>query len=207
MRSARGSLRLRTRIGGRVYPFFKRLFDFFGALFLLILLSPILLIVAIAIPLESPGSPIFTQLRMGRGIKPFTIYKFRSMRKDAPSSGPVLTQVGDPRITRLGKFIRRTSLDELPQLFNILKGDMSFIGPRPEVPSIVASDWSEDDKRLVLSVLPGLSGWAQIHGRDDLDIPTKLRFDREYAEKRSFLLDLQILFRTPLLLLTGRGIK
>lgn len=190
-----------------MYSFFKRLFDIMGALVLLVLFSPLLLIVAILIPLESTGPAIFTQLRMGRGNKPFTIFKFRSMRADAPSSGPVLTQVGDPRITRLGRFIRRTSIDEFPQLFNILKGDMSFIGPRPEVPIIVESDWTEDDKRLVLSVLPGLSGWAQIHGRDDLDIPTKLKYDREYASKRSFLLDLQIVLRTPLLLLTGRGIK
>lgn len=189
-----------------MYRPLKRLIDVLGALVLLVLSSPLMCLAAIAVPLDSPGGPIFTQSRVGKGGRPFTIYKFRTMRRDAPA-GPVLTQVGDPRITRLGRFLRRTSLDEFPQLFNILKGDMSFIGPRPEVPSVVASEWSEEDRQKVLSVLPGLSGWAQIHGRDDLDIPTKLRFDREYSERISLWLDLVILVRTPLLLLTGRGIK
>ncbi|MBO9541371.1 sugar transferase [bacterium] len=189
-----------------MYRVFKRLADILGALILLILASPVLLWAAIAIPLDSPGSPIFTQQRMGKGGKPFTIFKFRTMRKGG-ESGPVLTQVGDSRITKLGALLRRTSIDELPQLFNILKGDMSFIGPRPEVPSIVEAEWSEDDKARVLSVLPGLSGWAQIHGRDDLDIPTKLLYDREYAARIGLKLDLLILVRTPILLLTGTGIK
>lgn len=190
-----------------MYRLLKRLIDVLGALVLIVLLSPFMLFAAIAIPLDSPGSPVFTQPRVGKGGRIFTIYKFRSMRQDAPKAGPVLTQVGDPRVTRLGRFLRRTSIDEFPQLFNILKGDMSFIGPRPEVPSIVEAEWSEDDQAKVLSVLPGLSGWAQIHGRDDLDIPTKLKFDREYSERISAWLDLVILVRTPLLLLTGRGIK
>lgn len=190
-----------------MYPFFKRLIDMAGALLLIVATSPLFLLAAILIPLESPGSPLFTQARVGRGGRNFTIFKFRSMRRDAPHSGPVLTQVGDPRITGLGRLLRRTSIDELPQLFNILKGDMSFIGPRPEVPSIVASDWSEEDRALVLSVRPGLSGWAQVHGRDDLDIPTKLIFDREYAQRMGPGLDLRILIQTPIILLTGQGIK
>lgn len=189
-----------------MYRVLKRLFDLVLALALVVVLSPVMLVAAIAIPLESPGGPLFKQERVGKGGRPFTIYKFRSMRRDA-SAGPVLTQEGDARITRVGRFLRRTSIDEFPQLFNILKGEMSFIGPRPEVPSIVQSEWSEDDKALVLSVLPGLSGWAQIHGRDDLDIPTKLRLDREYAEHLSLVRDLLILVRTPWILLTGRGIK
>jgi len=185
----------------------KRLTDFAFALLLGLLLLPLLVCLAIAIRLESPGPAIFKQARMGRGGKPFTIYKFRSMVANAPKVGPELTERNDPRITRLGRLLRRTSVDEFPQLLNILKGEMSFIGPRPEVPSIVESDWSEDDRRKVLSVRPGLSGWAQIHGRDDLDIPTKLRYDREYAERVSLPLDLTILWRTPWLLLTGQGIK
>ncbi|MNL27522.1 UDP-N-acetylgalactosamine-undecaprenyl-phosphate N-acetylgalactosaminephosphotransferase [compost metagenome] len=189
-----------------MYRLVKRAADIVGALILLVLSSPALLLAAIAIPLDSPGGPIFTQARMGRGAKPFTIFKFRTMRRGG-EAGPVLTQVGDSRITKLGALLRRTSIDELPQLFNILRGDMSFIGPRPEVPSIVESEWSEDDKARVLSVLPGLSGWAQIHGRDDLDIPTKLKYDREYAERIGLGLDLLILVRTPILLLTGEGIK
>jgi lipopolysaccharide/colanic/teichoic acid biosynthesis glycosyltransferase len=185
----------------------KRAADLVFALLLGILLLPLLIVVAIAIRLESPGPAIFRQARMGRGDKPFTIYKFRSMVANAPRLGPELTERNDPRITRLGALLRRTSVDEFPQLWNILKGDMSFIGPRPEVPSIVETDWTADDRARVLSVRPGLTGWAQIHGRDDLDIPTKLRYDREYAERVSLALDLTILWRTPWILLTGQGIK
>ena len=185
----------------------KRLADFAFASLLSLLLAPLLIGLAIAIRLESPGPAIFKQLRMGRGGKPFTIYKFRSMVANAPKLGPELTERNDLRITRLGRLLRRTSVDEFPQLFNILKGEMSFIGPRPEVTASVETDWSEDDRQTVLSVRPGLTGWAQIHGRDDLDIPTKLRYDREYAERVSLALDLTILWRTPWLLLTGQGIK
>ncbi len=191
----------------RPYLHLKRLADVVFALLLGLLLLPLLIAVAIAIRLESPGPAIFRQARMGRGGKPFTIYKFRSMVADAPKLGPELTERNDPRVTRVGRLLRRTSVDEFPQLWNILKGDMSFIGPRPEVPAIVASEWSDDDRERVLSVRPGLSGWAQIHGRDDLSIPTKLRYDREYAERVSLGLDLAILWRTPLILLTGQGIK
>ncbi len=185
----------------------KRAADVVFALLLGLLLLPLLIVVAIAIRLESQGPAIFRQVRMGRGDKPFTIYKFRSMVANAPKLGPELTERNDPRITRLGALLRRTSVDEFPQLWNILKGDMSFIGPRPEVPSIVETDWTADDRERVLSVRPGLTGWAQIHGRDDLDIPTKLRYDREYAERVSLALDLTILWRTPWILLTGQGIK
>jgi len=185
----------------------KRAADLLFALILGLVLLPLLLVVAIAIRLESPGPAIFRQVRMGRGGTPFTIYKFRSMVADAPKLGPELTERNDPRITRLGRLLRRTSVDEFPQLWNILKGDMSFIGPRPEVPSIVASDWSEDDRARVLSVRPGLTGWAQIHGRDDVSIPDKLRYDREYAERVSLGLDCTILWRTPWILVTGKGIK
>lgn len=191
----------------RPYLLIKRLADLAFALFLGILLAPLMIAVAIAIRQESPGPALFRQLRMGRGGKPFVIYKFRSMVADAPNRGPVLTARNDPRITRLGALLRRTSVDEFPQLWNVVKGDMSFIGPRPEVPSIVETEWSPSDRALVLSVRPGLSGWAQIHGRDDLSIPVKLRYDREYAERVSLGLDLTILWRTPWILLTGQGIK
>lgn len=186
------------------YVPFKRVFDFSFALLLVILLSPILLVVALAIRLTSPGKALFTQARIGKHGEPFTIYKFRTMSAGA-EKGPVLTQSNDPRITPLGHLLRRTSLDEIPQLFNILKGEMSFIGPRPEVPSIVETYTSE--QRRVFEVLPGLSGWSQIHGRDDLDIPTKLRYDVEYVDRISLGLDLFILWRTPGLLFSGEGIK
>jgi lipopolysaccharide/colanic/teichoic acid biosynthesis glycosyltransferase len=182
----------------------KPLCDFLGALALLILLGPVMIATAIAVKVDSPGPVLFVQDRVGRGGRLFRIYKFRSMRTD--QIGPVLTQVGDTRITRIGHLIRRTSIDEFPQLFNILKGEMSFIGPRPEVPSIVASDYT-DEMRGALAVRPGLSGWAQVHGRDDLPIPNKLAYDLEYVRRVSPLLDLRICLLTPGLLLSGRGIK
>jgi len=182
----------------------KPLCDFLGAVALLLLLGPFMIATAIAVKLDSPGPALFVQDRVGRGGRLFRIYKFRSMRTD--QSGPVLTQVGDTRITRIGRFIRRTSLDEFPQLFNILKGEMSFIGPRPEVPSIVASDYTAEMKGA-LTVRPGLSGWAQIHGRDDLPVPQKLAYDLEYVRRVSPLLDLRICLLTPGFLLSGRGIK
>ncbi|MBM3267044.1 MAG: sugar transferase [Candidatus Sericytochromatia bacterium] len=178
--------------------------DFVGAALLLLALAPLMAAVAVAVRLDSPGPALFTQDRVGRGGRLFRICKFRTMRSDA--GGPVLTQVGDPRITRIGRFLRRTSLDELPQLFNILRGEMSFIGPRPEVPSIVASEYTPEMKGA-LTVRPGLSGWAQVHGRDDLSIPTKLAYDVEYVRKLSPWLDLRICLLTPGLLLSGRGIK
>lgn len=188
-----------------IYPAFKRAADLVFGLALLFLLSPLFILMAVAIRVDSPGNPLFVQDRVGKHGRIFRIYKFRTMVKDAPKLGPALTQTGDPRITRLGRFLRRTSLDELPQLLNIVRGEMSFIGPRPEVPSEVARYTAE--QRGVLAVRPGLTGWAQVHGRDDLDVPTKLGYDLDYVRRRSLALDLHILWETPFLLLSGRGIK
>jgi lipopolysaccharide/colanic/teichoic acid biosynthesis glycosyltransferase len=185
------------------YPPVKRLLDVLCALGALAVLWPLFLVVAVLIRLDSKGPAFYLQDRVGLGGRIFKVYKFRSMRTDI--QGPDLTQVNDPRITRLGRFIRRTSIDELPQLLNILKGDMSLIGPRPEVPSIVETypaEW-----RPVFDVRPGLTGWAQIHGRDDLDIPTKLGYDLEYVANLRFGLDWTIFWRTFPVLLTGVGIK
>jgi lipopolysaccharide/colanic/teichoic acid biosynthesis glycosyltransferase len=187
----------------RWYPPVKRLLDILVALAALAVLWPLFLIVAVAIRIDSKGPAFFLQDRVGLGGRVFKVYKFRSMRTDV--AGPDLTQVDDPRITRLGHLLRRTSVDELPQLLNILRGDMSLIGPRPEVPSIVANyppAWQP-----VFDVRPGLSGWAQIHGRDDLDIPTKLGYDLEYVANLRFGLDWTIFWRTFPVLLTGVGIK
>ncbi len=183
---------------------FKPTFDVLGATALLVVLWPVMAAVAIAVRLDSPGPALFLQDRVGRGGRVFKVWKFRSMKADG--GGPLLTQVGDPRITRVGRFIRRTSLDELPQIFNILKGEMSFIGPRPEVPGIVSDQYTPEMKRA-LTVRPGLSGWAQVHGRDDLPIQVKLGYDLEYIRSVSFLLDLKIFLMTPGVLLSGRGIK
>ncbi|MEB3237025.1 MAG: sugar transferase [Candidatus Sericytochromatia bacterium] len=182
----------------------KRVADLMAALLLAVPLLPLLALAAVAIRLDSPGPALFRQWRVGCGGRPFVIYKLRTMRTDV--SGPALTMTGDPRITRLGRLLRRTSIDELPQVLNILKGDMSFIGPRPEVPSVLEAEWTEE-QRDVLAVRPGLSGWAQIHGRDDLPLETKLAYDLEYVRDPGLLRDLRILLATPGLLISGRGIK
>lgn len=179
--------------------------DFIFAALFLLALSPLLLVIALLIRLESRGPILYCQTRVGAGEVPFQIYKFRTMVPNAEQLGPLLTTQNDPRITPLGKWLRRTSLDELPQLFNILKGEMSFIGPRPEVPPIVAQYTTE--QRGVFAVRPGLSGWAQVNGRDDLDIPTKLRLDLEYIENISLGLDIKILCLTPWAVISSRGVN
>ncbi len=187
------------------YLHLKYSLDFVFALLLLFLTGPLLLLVALLIRLESKGPALYLQTRVGVDEVPFQIYKFRTMVTNADKLGPLLTVQNDARITRLGKWLRRSSIDELPQLLNILKGEMSFIGPRPEVPPIVA-DYTER-QRGVFRVRPGLSGWAQVNGRDELDIPTKLNLDLEYIEKISLGLDLKILFLTPLAVISKRGVN
>lgn len=188
-----------------MYSAFKRVLDTFFALVMLVLLSPLLCLVAVLIRLESKGKALFLQTRVGQHEVPFEIFKFRTMVSNASEIGPVLTATNDPRITRLGHFLRRSSIDELPQLFNILKGEMSFIGPRPEVPSIVAS--YTDRQRGVFKVKPGISGWAQVNGRDDLDIPTKLNYDLDYVSRLSFAFDFKIFLLTFPALFSRRGVN
>lgn len=191
---------------------FKRLFDIVGSLVLLVALSPLLALVALIIRLESPGQIIYRQDRVGRNGELFTIYKFRTMIPDRrKSDGPTPIQdrrklhktPTDPRVTRTGRFLRRTSIDELPQFFNILKGDMSFIGPRPEMPKIVAKyeDW-QHQRHLVT---PGLSGWWQVTGRSDLPMHEHTDLDIYYVVHQSFLLDLKIVLRTFKALLARGG--
>lgn len=166
------------------------------ALILVVLLSPLLLIIAIAIKCESKGPVLFKQKRVGKHKKLFEIYKFRSMRTDTPKDQPThLLQNPESYITKVGGFLRKTSLDELPQLFNIIKGEMAWVGPRPAL-------WNqydlieERDKYGANDVMPGLTGWAQINGRDELEIPVKAKFDGEYVEKCSFLFDLKCFLGT-----------
>lgn len=185
------------------YLALKRALDVLAALGGLLALAPLLVVVGLLIRLDSPGTALYLQDRVGLGGRRFRIYKFRTMRADL--SGPVLTQADDPRITKVGRWLRRTSLDEIPQLLNILKGDMSLIGPRPEVPSIVETYPSEWHR--VFAVRPGLSGWAQVHGRDDLPIPVKLGYDLDYVEQVNFRLDWRIFWATFPLLIKGTGIK
>lgn len=185
----------------------KRLFDLIAATLALLLLLPVFMIVAVAIAVET-GCPIFfRQSRMGLYGKTFDMLKFRSMVKDAAQKGPYYTSDNDRRITRVGRFIRRTSIDELPQLINVIKGDMSLVGPRPDVPQQVAQytprDWAER-----CSVLPGITGWAQSafrsEGTEAERLALDLRYVRESRGLHGILLDLKIMWWT-LGRLSGKG--
>lgn len=186
----------------------KRLGDVLAAAVLLLLLLPIMLVCALAVACTSPGGAWFRQIRVGRGGQPFTIFKFRSMRSDAPSTGPHFTATGDPRITRVGRFLRRTSLDELPQLLNVLWGDMSLVGPRPNVfrqrDEYTQAEWDARN-----AVRPGITGLAQATMRSAATPEQRTALDLEYAADRPQVsrlwLDLRIVCLTIQTVLTGRG--
>lgn len=161
--------------------------------------------VCMAIMLDSPGSPLYRQWRSGKDGRPFRILKLRTMVPGADRKGPALTQEADSRITRVGSPLRRWSLDELPQLINVLAGQMSLVGPRPELVSIV--DTYTPSQRRVLSVRPGLTGWAQVNGRDDLSITEKLELELDYVTNRTIKRDLVILARTLGVVLSAQGTK
>ena len=178
-----------------LYSISKRTMDIVSSLVGLILLSPLFLLVAILIKLDSKGPIIFKQIRIGKNSKPFYIYKFRSMKIDAPNLSTEEFINASDFTTKVGKFIRKTSIDELPQLVNILKGDMSIVGPRPVI---------EREVRLleirkecnVDSILPGITGLAQINGRDNIDDYEKVKYDFEYLSKRNLVLDIKIIINT-----------
>ncbi len=185
----------------KFYFFIRRIIDTIIALIALVLLSPILLIVAIAICMESKGGAIFKQKRIGLNGKPYDMYKFRSMVKNAQNMGTgVYSFEGDPRITKVGHFIRRTSIDELPQLWNIVKGDMAFIGPRsPVVGHFPEWDMLNDAYKRRFTVLPGISGLAQCVGRNDFSWDEKVVWDNIYIDKVSkyyILYDIKMWFMT-----------
>ncbi|MBE6753796.1 MAG: sugar transferase [Ruminococcaceae bacterium] len=179
-----------------MYRIIKRLTDIVLSFIGLVLLSPVLLVVVILIRVTSKGPAIFTQNRVGIHKTVFKMYKFRSMRIDTPKNMPThLLDNPEQYITGVGRFIRRTSIDELPQLFNILKGDMSIIGPRPALPN--QEDLIEQrDLYGANDVRPGLTGWAQINGRDELPIDVKARYDGEYCENIGLAMDLKCFFMT-----------
>lgn len=184
----------------------KRVLDFILSLVGLVILSPVLLIIALIIKLTSPGPVFFKQKRVGKNKTYFNILKFRTMRTDTPKDTPThLLANPDQYITPIGKVLRKTSLDELPQIINILKGDMSIIGPRPAL-------WNqydlieERDRYGANDILPGLTGWAQINGRDELEIDVKARLDGEYLERMSFLFDCKCFFGTITSVLKHEGV-
>ncbi len=189
-----------------MYRLFKRIWDFLAAFFGLLLLSWLFLTIALIIKLTSKGPVFFKQERIGIHKVRFQVYKFRTMRTDTPKDIPThLLENPDQYITGIGRFIRKTSLDELPQLINILKGEMSVIGPRPAL-------WNQDDlvaerdRYGANDVLPGLSGWAQINGRDELPIDVKARLDGEYAERFGLIMDIRCLFGSVAAVLFSKGI-
>ncbi len=180
----------------KIYSFFKRIFDIFCSLLAIIVLGIPMLIVAIAIKIDSKGPVLFKQDRVGKNKKIFKIWKFRSMFTNTDPNAPT-HELGNAtsHITKVGKFIRKTSIDELPQLFNILSGKMSIVGPRPAL-------WNqydliaERDKYGANNIRPGLTGLAQISGRDELEISEKAKLDGEYMKKRGFFYDIGLIFRT-----------
>jgi lipopolysaccharide/colanic/teichoic acid biosynthesis glycosyltransferase len=182
-------------VTGRRYELAKRALDLTVASSVGILASPLLAAVAIAVKLEGGGPILFRQERIGRHGRPFDILKFRTL-VDAPARDPAdyLISASDPRIGRVGAFLRRWSLDELPQLWNVLRGEMSIVGPRPTLRYQV--ELYDDFQRRRLEVLPGVTGWAQISGRNELSWPERIELDIWYVDHRSFLLDLRILVRT-----------
>jgi exopolysaccharide biosynthesis polyprenyl glycosylphosphotransferase len=201
----------------------KRIFDFLGAAALIVLTSPIMIATAIAIKLDSPGPVLFTRLpggeparRIGECGRPFLFLKFRSMRRDSHeqrynalaglnerADGPLVKIKNDPRVTKVGKFIRKWSIDELPQLFLVLTGSMSLVGPRPHLPEEVAK--YTDRQRRVMAVKPGITGMAQVSGRASLTFEDEIRLDTYYIENWTLWLDVSILLKTPLVVFSMRG--
>lgn len=190
-----------------MYGVLKRFFDIILSLVAIIVFSWLLIIIAIAIVVEDKGNILFKQKRIGKNKKEFYIYKFRTMKVSTPKDVPThLLDNPESYITKIGGFLRKTSLDELPQLFNILKGDMSIVGPRPAL-------WNQfdlielRDKNGSNSVRPGLTGWAQVNGRDELPIDVKAGFDGEYIKKMSIVFDIKIILMTVVSVFTSKGVR
>ncbi len=200
--------------GKKAQLFIKRVFDLILSLILFVILSPVFLLLIIWIKLDSKGEAVFKQTRIGLNGKPFTIYKFRTMIKDADKmfnrdlnretlDNFVFQEKEDPRVTKSGKFLRKTSLDELPQLINIIKGDMSLIGPRPEIPDITSLYTDYEKIRLLMK--PGVSGLAQVNGRGNLELKETIKYDVAYVENYSLLMDIKIFFKTFKVVLLREG--
>ena len=194
--------------GGPIFCFLKRTFDIFGAVLGLILFLLPMMLIAVLVCLDSPGPAIYKQERLGLNRKPFVLYKFRSMRMDAEADGPQWAEKDDERTTKIGRILRNTRLDEMPQLWNILRGEMSFVGPRPEREyfyDIVETYIPNFGKRML--VKPGLTGWAQVNGGYELSAEEKLVYDLEYIEKRTLEMDILCIFKTVRLVFTHEGAR
>ena len=192
----------------KTYDILKNCFEFILSFVFLIITLPICLIVCIAIYLELGVNPIYTQKRVGLNGRVFKIYKLRSMYIDAEKDGPRWASENDERVTKVGRIIRKTRIDELPQLVNILKGDMSIIGPRPERPELIKEfiKYLPDFNDRLL-VKPGITGWAQVNGGYTLTPKEKLEFDKYYIQNRGFRLDLLILIKTIMVIFTRHGAR
>jgi lipopolysaccharide/colanic/teichoic acid biosynthesis glycosyltransferase len=188
---------------GKQGSLIKRLTDVLISILVLLFTFPVLLISAIAIRLESKGPALFIQERTGLQGKKFKMYKFRGMIDNALAYGPELTQVDDPRITKVGKFLRRTSIDEIPNFINVLLGEMSIIGPRPEIISIT---WGYSlEQKKVFQFKPGITGYSQINGRQLLSPEERVRMEIEYYKNENFLHDILLLFHTIKVVITNKG--
>ncbi len=190
-----------------IYSIIKRVMDFVLSLFALIIFSPVLVIVAVLVRATSKGPAIFKQVRSGKDLKEFKIYKFRTMYTSAPKDTPThMLDGAQSFITPIGAFLRKTSLDELPQLVNILKGDMSIVGPRPPLPT--QYDLIEAREKVGANALrPGLTGWAQINGRDELPIDVKAGLDGEYVRRMSLGFDIKCILGTVTAVFGAKGVK
>ena len=188
---------------GKQGSFIKRLTDIIISIFVLLITSPILLISAVAIKIESDGPVFFIQTRTGMGGQNFRMIKFRGMVNNALSIGPELTQINDPRITRVGKILRRASIDEIPNFLNVIMGDMSIIGPRPEITSITLN-YSCDQKK-VFQFKPGITGYSQVNGRQMLSPEERVNMEIDYYKHESLLKDILILFLTIKVIITNKG--
>ena len=209
------SVRMRSqRKPDRTYLVLKRMIDVIGASFAVVALSPLFILIAIAIVVEDPGSILFCQMRVGKDKKPFRFYKFRSMVKNAPAmkaeleakneaTGPIFKMRRDPRVTRVGRILRKYSLDELPQLFNVLRGEMSLVGPRPHLPAEVDQYTGAQWERL--TVQPGLVCLREISGRSELTFERWIETDLQYIACRSLRTDISILLRLLPAVIGGRG--
>ncbi|HFK1750831.1 TPA: sugar transferase [Bacillus cereus] len=192
----------------KLYLGIKYILDVIFALLGLIILTPVILIFSLLIILESPGSPFYLQERLGLHGKRFNVIKLRSMRNDAEKNGAKWAEKNDPRITKIGLFIRKTRIDELPQLFNILKGEMSLVGPRPERPIFTEKFEREiPGFKTRLEVKPGLTGWAQVNGGYEITPKEKLKLDIYYINHASIILDFKIIIKTVRVVITGDGAR